>query len=131
MQLTIEDAIARRDQGIARAGDHAGDRWKRSARGYLLEFLSSPRLEFLAEDVREFAEGRGIESPPDGRAWGAVMRSAQRDGLICAVGAARAKSSNLSYKVLWRAIPRTNHFPDAPAADCKPSPVVSSDASYA
>jgi hypothetical protein len=63
IQLTIEDAIARRDDGISRAGDHAGDRWKRAARGYLLEFLVGRRSPFLAEDVRQFAEGHSLESP--------------------------------------------------------------------
>lgn len=101
-QLTIDFARARRDDGIQRSGDHAGDRWKRSARGYLLEFLTVRPSPFLAEDVREFAEVRGLEAPPDGRAWGAVMRAAARDRLIDKVGYAPARSSNLSPKVQWR-----------------------------
>lgn len=101
-QLTIEDAIARRDDGIARAIEHAGQRWKRLARGYVLEYLAAQSESFLAEDARAFAERLGFEAPPDGRAWGAVIQGAAREGLIAKVGYAPAKSSNLSPKVLWR-----------------------------
>lgn len=104
IQMTIEDAIARRDDGIGRSGDHAGDRWKRAARGYLLEFLVGRRAPFLAEDVRQFAESHRLESPPDGRAWGAVIQSAARERLIRKVGYAPARSSNMSPKVLWGSV---------------------------
>lgn len=105
-QLTIEDAIARRDDGITRAVDHAetvAQGWKHRARGYLLEYLATHSGTFLAEVVREFAEGRGMDYPPDGRAWGAVFQSAARESLIVKAGYAPARSSNLSPKVLWRA----------------------------
>lgn len=105
-QLTIEDAIARRDLGIERSADHAervADGWKARARGYLLEFLATNPGEFLGEQMREFAELRGMDFPPDGRAWGAVLQSAARAGLIVKRGYAPARSSNLSPKVLWRA----------------------------
>lgn len=94
---------ARRDDGIQRAADHAGDYWRRCARGFLLEYLATHAEPFLAENVREFAEARHLADPPDGRAWGQVMRSAARDGLIVKVGYAPARSSNLSPKVQWRA----------------------------
>jgi hypothetical protein len=103
IQMTIEDALSRRDEGIQRAAEHAGIRWQRLARGFLLEFLSRPIGTFLAEDVRCFAEIRGLESPPDGRAWGAVLQSAAREKLIEKAGYGAARSSNLSPKVLWRA----------------------------
>lgn len=107
-QLTIEDAMARRDEGISRAADHAermSEGWKRRARGYLLEFLATRSHSglFLAEVVRAFAEERGMDAPPDGRAWGGVFQSAAREMLIVKVGYAPAKSSNLSPKVLWKA----------------------------
>lgn len=100
-QLSIDFARARRDDGIERAIEHAGKRWARLARGFLLEYLSANRVQFLAETVREFAEGRGMDLPPDGRAWGSVIRSAAREKLIRKVGYAPAKSSNMSPKVLW------------------------------
>lgn len=100
-QLAIDFAKARRDEGIQRAGDHAGDAWQRRARGYLLEYLATFRESFLTEDVRAFADERGLDKPPDGRAWGVVMQSAKREGLIRANGWGAAKSSNLSGKVKW------------------------------
>lgn len=106
-QLSIDYARARRDDGIQRAGDHAGNEWKDRARGYVLEFLAGNPEPFLAEDLREFAEVRGLFAPPDGRAWGAVIQSAARDGLIRKVGYAPAKSSNLSPKVQWSAFKPT------------------------
>jgi hypothetical protein len=102
-QLSIDFARARRDDGIQRAGDHAGDRWRRGARGYLLEYLATHAGPFMAEDVRELADARGFEAPPDGRAWGQVFQAAARERLIVKVGYAPAKSSNLSPKVQWRA----------------------------
>jgi hypothetical protein len=100
-QLSIDFARARRDDGISRAADHAGSAWQRQARGYLLEYLATNTGAFLAEDVRGFAERRGISPPPDGRAWGAVFQSAAREHLIRKVGYAPARSSNLSPKVQW------------------------------
>lgn len=102
-QLAIDFARARRDDGIQRAAEHAGDRWRRGARGYLLEYLACHDGPFMAEDVREFAEKRGFDFPPDGRAWGVVFQSAASEKLIVKVGYAPARSSNLSPKVQWRA----------------------------
>lgn len=102
-QLSIDLARARRDDGIQRSGDHAGDRWRKLARGYLLEYLAQHREPFLTENVREFSELRGLEDPPDGRAWGVVIRNAARERVIVKVGYAAARSSNLSPKCQWRA----------------------------
>ena len=100
-QLSL--ALARRDLGIQRSGDRAGEAWRKGARGYLLEYLATHTGPFLAEDVREFAEGKGFDLPPDGRAWGVVFQSAAREKLIRKVGYAPAKSSNLAPKCQWTA----------------------------
>lgn len=102
-QLAIDFVRARRDDGITRAGEHAGDLWKKGARGYLLEYCAYSSAPFMAEDVRGYAEERSFAKPPDGRAWGAVFQAAAREGLIRKVGYAPAKSSNLSPKVQWAA----------------------------
>lgn len=104
-QLSIDFVRARRDDGIQRAGDHAGAEWKRRATGYLLEYLATCRRvgdDFMAEHVRDFAAG--LDEPPDRRAWGAVFQNAARKGLIVKAGYGPAKSSNLSPKVIWRRI---------------------------
>lgn len=102
-QLSLTFARARRDHGIQQAGDHAGERWRRLARAYLMEFIGRGHREFMAEDIREYAEAHGFDRPPDGRAWGIVFQSAAREGLIRKAGYAPARSSNLSPKVLWAA----------------------------
>lgn len=102
-EMALERTRERRDTGIRRAADHAGSDWQRRARGYLLEWLSRAPGTFLAEDWREWATHRGLDSPPDGRAFGSVLQSAAKDGLIVKVGYAPARSSNLSPKVQWRA----------------------------
>lgn len=101
--IPFDHARDRRDDGIDRAAENAGLAWRLAARAYLVEYLLRiGSADFLAEDAREYAEGMGLEDPPDGRAWGAVVLEARRAGVIRKVGAAPARSSNLSYKTLWR-----------------------------
>lgn len=102
---TAAQSWQQRELGIERAGDHAGDEWKRRAVGYVREFAARSSAPFLAEQVREFAETRGFDAPADCRAWGAVMQRAQRERIVQAHAYAPARSSNGSVKVLWRALP--------------------------
>lgn len=100
-QGTIFDAIARRDTGIRRAGDHADaehERWVQTAAAAIVAYAAS-HGPFLIEDVREAR--RDISDPPDARAWGAAARRAAATGLVRRVGYAPSRSSNLSPKVLW------------------------------
>lgn len=96
----------RADDGIERASEHAkqvSQDWQTKAVGYVRLFaLCEPA--FLAEDVREMAERDGFDAPPDGRAWGAVMRQAAREGIVVSAGYAPANSSNGSPKVKWRSL---------------------------
>lgn len=100
------DAELRRDTGINAAIEHA-DReiaeWSDRAVEFVRLFARAAVGvgEFLAENARHFAHARGLPDPPDGRAWGAVMRRARRAGYIKNVGYRAARSSNLSPKVLW------------------------------
>lgn len=100
---TASQSWQQRELGIDRSGSHAGDDWKRRALGYVREFAAMTSKPFLAEQIREFAEQRGFESPPDARAWGSVMQQAQREGVVQAFAFAPARSSNGSPKTLWRA----------------------------
>ena len=101
--LAWGEAKARRDDGMARAVEHADAvtaDWSERAMAALLDFVRSHGdIPFMAEDVRVMADY--IPPPPDGRAWGAVFQRAARAGHIVKVGYAPAKSSNLSPKVLW------------------------------
>ena len=99
-------AETRRDLGIERAGEHA-DRvralWRETAARLIRDYGRMACKPFLIEDVVPYAKRRGLEDPPDGRAWGAAAKLAKRSGYIEACGYAPANTSNRSPKVLWRA----------------------------
>jgi len=63
---------------------------------------TSPDHIFRTEEVRAAAKEWGLDDPPDGRAWGQVMRRAEREDVIKWVGYMPAVSSNGSPKVAWR-----------------------------
>lgn len=109
-QLAINFAAAKRDDGIQRAAEHAGEEWTERAveqvrryaehrSTFYVPYGSAP--EFLAEYVRDWSEFWGFDKPPDSRAWGHVMRLAAKRGYIRKAGYLPAKSSNLSPKVAW------------------------------
>jgi len=112
-QLELDDydaALTRRAVGIARAADKADrdhEGWQDEAVSAVRKYLAQhPGRQFLAEDVRAWCEAMGIiDAPENERAWGAVMRRAAKDGYICKIGYAPARSSNLSPKVLWEPRP--------------------------
>ena len=97
------------DTGMALAEDKANKErpgWSDDAYRALEKFcLAHEGQRFLAEDVRAWSEEIGlVEAPRNAKAWGTVMRRAARYELIRSMGAAPAKSSNLSYKTQWLAV---------------------------
>jgi len=101
----FQTARARRDVGIARAGDHADlvrAQWRDTAAKLVLAFAEQCAKPFLTEDAAAFAYSHGLPQPVEPRAWGSVMQLAKRRGCIVSTGFALANSSNRSPKVLWR-----------------------------
>lgn len=85
-QLNIFEAKLRRDEGMEQAEDAAISRvrdWPERALEYLKDY---PMLEFMAEDVRVWATERGLEEPPSNRAWGSVIATARKLGIIEHIG---------------------------------------------
>lgn len=79
---------AQRNHGMATAADNAEFHcpgWAEDASRFLMDFLQNGQ-RFLCEDVRAFATERGLPEPPSKRAWGSVITSAARSGLIRQVG---------------------------------------------
>lgn len=80
--------------------------WSDRAMEYLKMYSRAQGSEpFMAEDVRLSAEkGAFVPSPPDGRAWGAVILRAKRLGLIKHAGYAPNKDPGChgSPKSVWR-----------------------------
>ena len=83
--------------------DREIDEWTQKAVSLFAEYASKAPSPFLTEEARQFAESRGLSSPPDGRAWGHVAKRCQRAGITVSDGFGSAKSSNGSPKVLWKA----------------------------
>lgn len=100
-----ERAARRRDAGIERAVTHADKvvkNWQEIAYERLLEFLAGrDGAPFLAEEFRQWGRFK-IPAPPDGRAFGGVIRRAATAGKIVNIGTGRAATSNSSLKILWQ-----------------------------
>lgn len=98
--------------GAQRALDHA-DRneidWSGRAWGLLLDYVRRLRIRdadkrFMAEEVREWAQGQGLPKPPDPRAWGALFSRARRAGWITSAGYTESKNKQAHCRPtqLWR-----------------------------
>ena len=104
-KMTRATATERRDDGIAKAIDHA-DRvshaWSVLAYQYVQWWLRhcKPDATFLSENIIGFATEWGAPEPPDSRAWGAIIQRAARAGLIVKAGYREDKFC--SPKTLWR-----------------------------
>lgn len=109
-QLTIDHAIqarALRDDGMQRAVDHANrvsPSWQERAIEHVRAFALEQR-EFMCEEARRFAEGRGMSPPPDKRAWGAVMMKCAKLGIVEKIGLGYAKDPkvHMNPASVWRA----------------------------
>lgn len=85
VQLNILDAIKERDSGIERAILHADDvceGWGDKAFYILKEFIRVNGNSFLVEDVRLYAEAKGLPEPPSKRSWGSIILKASRAGIV-------------------------------------------------
>ena len=75
-----------RDQGMQLALFGAENRipdWQNKAIHYLKLYISAyPSSKFQAEDVRLWAYKKGLERPPNDRAWGSVIARAKKMQLI-------------------------------------------------
>ena len=103
-----EIARQRAGRGIESSARHSDDvrpNWTSVGVQYVRAYARHHDL-FMAEHVREFAEGQRFPKAPDARAWGKIMRQAARDKIIISHGFAPSNSSNRSPKVLWRSLVR-------------------------
>ena len=90
--------------GMRRAVEHANrdiHDWAQHAVTIVRCFALLRDEPFLAEDVRAYAKTLEFPPPPDGRAWGGVMRVAAQRKHIRVLGFGKAKDG--SPKSLWGA----------------------------
>lgn len=71
------------------AGDNAGEDWKDTAFEAFVNHARKHKF-FTTEEVRQ--SNPDLPSPPDTRAWGAVVRRAVKNGVVKSAGWTRAKS---------------------------------------
>lgn len=95
--ITVEEARAKRDDGIRRADDNADEDWKEHAFLFLETYCREHETVFC-DDLW----AAGLEPPREGRALGAVMQRAARAGLMRRSGTYRKSvRSNMTPKPVW------------------------------
>lgn len=80
-QLTIDDAIAAGQRGMAQAEDASGHWFADEADRFISRFVASAPRAFSAEELVETARTCGL-IPSDDRAWGGAFQRAARAGVI-------------------------------------------------
>lgn len=99
-QLTLESAYAARDPAMAQVADHAGERFRRDARAFVLRFLGQVD-EATGEAITDACWAAGITAHT-AKAMGPVYAGLARDGLIRRVGfAARTKGHGSAGASVW------------------------------
>lgn len=97
-----------KEQGIYRAVKHADDvyeDWQEIAYKMLKEFIEfSDGKPFMCEDVRRFASNSNLKEPPTNRAWGAIIKRADKDGIIkhCGFGQVSNPRAHRANASLWK-----------------------------
>ena len=99
------------EEAIGLAADRA-DReesgWSGQALGLLMVFAAKAKRageDFTSEQVRAYADERGLTAPSDGRAWGSVFLRASRAGIIEHVGFDTSSTARRGHTPIkkWRA----------------------------
>ena len=95
-----------RDEGIAKAAQSAEEKspgWGERALAMLLQY---PHDTFMAEQLREWAHKNGLEEPTHFRAWGSVIITAKKRGLIRHAGYGRVENPNAhrTPASIWRKV---------------------------
>lgn len=99
-------AAARRDSGIAACAQHAEEcapGWTDRACLALERFAAQQSRPWTCEQFRAWAHARGLDCPPEKRAFGAVIQVGLRAGWFARVGYAPTASSNCGAKPLYQA----------------------------
>lgn len=98
--MTMTDASAKRDDGIDRAVQHAGQPWILYANDFLCTYLTNHR-EMFCDDVW----AAGLIVPESPRAFGQVVKNAMAAGWMEPTGNARkSANSNLSLRMVYRSL---------------------------
>lgn len=106
--MNLLDLIAAqeaRDEAVERVAEHASPEWMARIER-LVMFLAVEHPEgFTTDDVWQYCEEHGIESPHEPRALGAIFLKLAREGAIVKTGryiTSRRRVCHASPKAEWR-----------------------------
>jgi hypothetical protein len=106
-QLTLDDALAARDQAMNRVAENAGEGFAEAAAGFILWWLQS-HGPTPGEDLTIACIERGIV-PHDDRAFGPVYAKLARLGQITKAGfCSHKRGHGTSGGIVWRLTCLTN-----------------------
>lgn len=100
---TLEQARSARDEGMERAAENAGAKWRETAYEFLRGFLAAHSL-FISEDVSEASKAAGMAQPPTDRAWGPLYVRAVKAGLMVQDGTGRSRRRHASICPRWKSL---------------------------
>lgn len=109
-KMLLAEAAELRDLGLLRAAEHAEQShsgWTEQAVDFVRAYaVMHAGRQFTGEDIRLWAESKRFEYPPHLRAWGNVMLTAAKRGIIKKVGYAKTTSANCHEAIatLWEAV---------------------------
>lgn len=67
--------------------------WSEEAYALLKQFIASKTDCFMCEDVRAYADKKGLPAAPNNRAWGAIIaRASRKEKIIKHAGFAQVKN---------------------------------------
>jgi len=102
----FKQAQTRREEGIVSSilhADRAQPDWPERAFVYLVNYTATHKTPFTIEMFRYWAREKGLDDPPDLRAFGGVTQRAIRRGVIRRVGFQPTAASNGSCMPLYEA----------------------------
>jgi hypothetical protein len=88
MNIQMQTGFQLVEQGMSRALAHVeaiDDGWGERAYQFVRGFAAL-RTQFRTEEVRSYAEQRGLSSPSAARAWDGIIEKAARAGIIERIG---------------------------------------------
>jgi hypothetical protein len=86
-----------RDEGMERARKHAGESWIGRALDIIRELaIRQPSLWY--DDYQHVADVMKLPKPPDGRAWGPVLKIAATNGWITKTGESRKSNRPICHR---------------------------------
>jgi hypothetical protein len=101
-QLDLDSEARARAAAIQSADDHSNPSWNLYAR-HVIEHVARTNATFISDAVWD----AGLGKPPEARALGAVMRWAQREGLIAPTNETRPSAQAGCHQMprrVWRSL---------------------------